>query len=472
MYSMALRFVRAILNWKCCIPHEQYKDIAAVILRRLAKVLCYEPIGNEDKKSQQMRLLADLIACWISDVLMEVAEKNKDALMEECMRKREEMEELRGLEDIISDGDSDYVDMDDYDKSTTVETSADLGKSLGIVESDEEEWQDYDEDDGDYTSSVGVGTLGVLTESVAVGEDDDGESIEIVGADDGTDQQIQTDVGEDKAVVTDRTADELEMDRLAKSCSRLFNTDVPFLTFARILEVLFCLIDCVSESTLQCPLDNRIHRAIYVKLEEVARMENPKQLTKKVQDVIDVVAGKLAKFVRKSLQDAEVAFLENNPPQVESKELRDWTKRLTEMTNVVEDWSGWLEKVVCEACKLRAKKKVTRGEWWEWTSKFEANAMLWRRTYLEAVHDEHHDLMMVCGREVVKTGDKRKLPCHGSEVVMNKTSFTSCRRFVDTESRSQIECLRNQIESRSLRSQDESNTRSYSLDIVPGSSEK
>lgn len=435
MYSMALRFVKALLAWKCCIPREDYKDIAEVILERLAKIMCYEPIGDEDRKSQQMRLLADVVSCWMADILMAVADKKKDELLQEC---KEPPLDLGSLLQPSDEGTL-YFDATGEENSfvpTTVYSDDDTNTAAG----------DYEED---WSES----SLGVVTVDVAVGEDDDGESIEIVGSEQGNDKEMQTDVGEEKAVETEeieeieeveKTELEIEVDRLQKSCSRMFGTDLPFLTFARLFETLFCMIDCVSETTLQCPLDNRIHRAIFLKLEEAARLENPNQVTKRLQDVMDVIAGKLAKFVRQSLKEAEVNFLEGYQAQVESKELRDWSKRLAEMTSVVEDWSGWLEKTICEACKLRSKKGITRGEWWEWTSKFETNAMLWRRAYLESIHDEHHDLAMICGREVCKAGEAEKLPCHASEVVMRKTSFASCKKYLDRE------LFQSQVQSQSL----------------------
>ena len=88
---MAERFVRSILKWKCSYPKSEFNDVAEVIVRRLVDILEYSPPQDEDRKSQQVRYLADVIACWITGVLTEVAQYQEEKLMEQCKKKEEEM---------------------------------------------------------------------------------------------------------------------------------------------------------------------------------------------------------------------------------------------------------------------------------------------------------------------------------------------------------------------------------------------
>lgn len=103
-YLLAKRLVRCILEYNCQTDRKDIRDIAEVILKRLT--LPNEPIDvqNGDRTTQQLRLLADVVACWIADILVEVAKTREEALKKYCEKRRMKMMDV-----------DDYVDVDETD---------------------------------------------------------------------------------------------------------------------------------------------------------------------------------------------------------------------------------------------------------------------------------------------------------------------------------------------------------------------
>lgn len=93
-YLLAERLVRNILEYNCVADREDIQDIAEVILKRLT--LADEPTAaeNGDRATRQSRLLANVVACWISDVLVEVAKAREEALKKYCEKRRMKMLEV------------------------------------------------------------------------------------------------------------------------------------------------------------------------------------------------------------------------------------------------------------------------------------------------------------------------------------------------------------------------------------------
>lgn len=128
-YAMARRFVKSILACQPdpAIPPTEYKDITSVILCRLGKELNYDVITCEDRNSQQMRILADVLARWISGVLMDVSENRREELMKECERRRRELQELDDrdwfgeLEDEKCEDESEEEAEEEYDDESRCE---------------------------------------------------------------------------------------------------------------------------------------------------------------------------------------------------------------------------------------------------------------------------------------------------------------------------------------------------------------
>lgn len=93
-YLLAERLVRNILEYNCVADREDIQEIAGVILKRLT--LADEPTDaeNGDRATRQSHLLANVVACWISDVLVEVAKAREEALKKYCEKRRLKMLEV------------------------------------------------------------------------------------------------------------------------------------------------------------------------------------------------------------------------------------------------------------------------------------------------------------------------------------------------------------------------------------------
>ena len=459
---MAQRFVRSIFSWSCSIPRSDYSDIFDVVLDRLSQTLEYTPIGNEDRKSQQMRLLADAFSCWISGVLMQVAEKHKAELEEECERRRLAAEQLEALaqqeqelleeEDEIA-GSGDYQDDDDDDddeeaKEEELEAAASLARTLleesmkGTMQASEatlpvETATQYEAEDAEgEESEMDAETLASLLAAKSKTTLAESEAETVASEADETitelaDVSLQVtisahDMYTEASAASVKSKEQLELERLASRLGAC-EPDIPFVNFARLLDTLYCMVQCEPENTLNDLTTNRIHRAVYLKFETAIKAEDPALLTPRTRDIVDVVAGKIATWLNNTLSASQIGFLADNPPCVESREVRDWAKWLNQVAEVAENWTGWIDKVADDATCMRREGHVTRGEWYNWTSKFESNALLWRRAYLEARHQGHHNTMMMLERMVEKTGGKKSGQI--SEIAIKDTRFDSVSKM-------------------------------------------
>ncbi|RLU14894.1 hypothetical protein DMN91_012781 [Ooceraea biroi] len=109
-YLIAECFVRSILGYQCQSQKKDVREIAQVILKRLTSLDGYTDTRSDDRATQQLRLLADIVACWIAEVLMEVAETRKEAL--------EEYREKRRMKMMEADDDDDQTDSKPNSKQT------------------------------------------------------------------------------------------------------------------------------------------------------------------------------------------------------------------------------------------------------------------------------------------------------------------------------------------------------------------
>ncbi|XP_029169906.1 probable calcium-binding protein CML12 isoform X2 [Nylanderia fulva] len=88
-YLMAEHFVKSILGHRCQTRKKDIDEITTVILKRLTSLDRYTmDAQNGDRATQQLRFLADIIACWITDILNEVAQVHKGTL-EDYFKKRQ-----------------------------------------------------------------------------------------------------------------------------------------------------------------------------------------------------------------------------------------------------------------------------------------------------------------------------------------------------------------------------------------------
>ncbi|CAL1683156.1 unnamed protein product [Lasius platythorax] len=95
-YLMAEHFVKSILGHQHCETRKKdIREITAVILRRLTSLDGYTTDAqNGDRATQQLRFLADIVACWIAEILIEVAEVHKETLEEYCKKRQMKMIEV------------------------------------------------------------------------------------------------------------------------------------------------------------------------------------------------------------------------------------------------------------------------------------------------------------------------------------------------------------------------------------------
>ncbi|XP_076230740.1 uncharacterized protein LOC143176947 [Calliopsis andreniformis] len=539
-YLIAERFVKSILKWKCPIPKSEFSDVSEVIIRRLIDILEYTRPHNEDRKSQQLRFLADVIACWVSGVLSEVAQDQEKKLEERCKKKEAEM---KAEEEEEEDEDEDDEDKDDDlkidDKETrdeedederdkiedeeteekieeeaediekeeigveteqvepkeeveeevqTQELELDIAETKSKIESEEQETTDIGtEMQEEPKVEVGVETItepGIEVETEAkletegeALEGEDGEGVPETEAaaeaevkDEGI-ADIKTEETPDeptKDLLTDEATEESEkviteedegkdmlaeeemppaekeemeveaekVDKVAEEASEktvrtdkiipedleeLFKSDLPFLTFGKIIDTVYKMIENVPENTGEDPITNGIHRVIYEKLSNIVMLENPDLLTEELKDVMDVVCGKIANWLRSILSKSQIAFMERYVPVVESKEIRDWTKWLAHISDAAIDWNIWLRSVIEKIFEMEGTQ-ITRGEWKDWTKSVDTGALLWRRFHLQTIHQAHRNVTMMIGRRVVKTGTA-KTPFNPSEQLIQATDL-------------------------------------------------
>lgn len=95
-YLMAERFIKSILEYQHKMQ-EGVREISDVIMRRLTSLDEYADVTNSDRAAQQLRLLADVIACWIIEIYDEVAETHKE--MSKQYDKKRQMKRLEVNDD-------------------------------------------------------------------------------------------------------------------------------------------------------------------------------------------------------------------------------------------------------------------------------------------------------------------------------------------------------------------------------------
>lgn len=87
-YLMAERFIKSILESRRKTRKKDIRKIADVIMKRLTSLDEYADAKNGDRATRQLRLLADMVACWMVEILVEVAEIYKEALKEYDEKRR------------------------------------------------------------------------------------------------------------------------------------------------------------------------------------------------------------------------------------------------------------------------------------------------------------------------------------------------------------------------------------------------
>ncbi|KAK0181703.1 hypothetical protein PV327_003966 [Microctonus hyperodae] len=161
-YLMAESFIKSILQWECTIPKEDFQDIAEVVFSRVKQLFNRNAVDNDERGSQQMRLLADIIAAWIAGILFEVAQLKEDELKKECEERKKTLDE--NIEDdddsiidmqIISDDDSTKRDDDDDVVDDDVDNFVDdVDDDIEDDVDDENDEDDDDDDDEDDDSEA------------------------------------------------------------------------------------------------------------------------------------------------------------------------------------------------------------------------------------------------------------------------------------------------------------------------------
>ncbi|XP_015181698.1 PREDICTED: uncharacterized protein LOC107069164 [Polistes dominula] len=184
-----------------------------------------------------------------------------------------------------------------------------------------------------------------------------------------------------------------------------FSTDVPFVTFSKLIDVLYAMLESMPESKGVDLVRDRIQAAIYDKFRTVIEREDPEALNEHMKDVLIVLAGKIANWMKNILTESQIIFLDKYPAEVESVQIRDWSKWLTYVSDTADNWATWLRKVLEEAEGIN-EEGITRGDWQDWTKSVDVDALLWRRFHLQTIHQAHRNVTLMAQREVVKTGTK------------------------------------------------------------------
>lgn len=192
---------------------------------------------------------------------------------------------------------------------------------------------------------------------------------------------------------------------------KMYETDVPFVKFDKIFHTIYNAIEASDENPGVDSITNRLHRAVYEKFANVVQEENRDPLPALTRDVLDVMSGKIALWLRDILTDSQLSFVNKFPATVESVEVREWNDWIGDVFDTANTWSAWIQQTIRQAEGMRSNE-VTRGDWRDWTKSVETDALRWRRFYLDSVHRAHQNLTMIRDRHVVKTGtrnpDERK----------------------------------------------------------------
>ncbi|XP_024946283.1 golgin subfamily A member 6-like protein 6 [Cephus cinctus] len=188
---------------------------------------------------------------------------------------------------------------------------------------------------------------------------------------------------------------------------KIFKTELSFVTFGRIFDAVNKIIQEETQSSGDDPIANRIKYAIYEKFTNLIKSEDPKLLTENLKDCVNILAGKLSSWLATTITDSQLNFMKKHPAEVESVDIRNWSSWIDSTTSTADRWISWIRKTIREAETMQ-DKKVTRSEWHDWTKSVDTNALLWRRYYLQTLHQADRNLTALHGRNIVKTGQKGK----------------------------------------------------------------
>ena len=182
-----------------------------------------------------------------------------------------------------------------------------------------------------------------------------------------------------------------------------YTNDTPFVTFDQIFHTIYNALESGKENPGGDPITNRLHRAVYEKFFNVVQEEGPQPVSELTKDVLDVMSGKIALWLRDILTNSQLSLMKKHPETVGSVDVREWTNWICNVSDGLNAWSVWIQKTIRQAEGMRSGR-VTRGDWLDWTKSVDSDALFWRRFYLESVHRAHQNLMMIRDRHVVKTG--------------------------------------------------------------------
>lgn len=398
--NLALLFIRNMLCHECKVPEKDYRDIADLLLGKLSDLANYKPAGPDDCKTQQMRFLSDSLACWIAGIMNEIHEQRLANQEEE-----EEVEEIK--EEIKEEKD------DDDDEGTVCKESCSNEESVLPSAQDSISGMVIGTGAGTEAQSS-VNMPGFCHCSEKIDEKPEEEIIvkeepKIETSD--VEQQTEQKEYESKEIMTDEIKSDKEQCQLEAISSRMaasLNTkEMPLVTFAKILDALYAMIECDTENKLCNPMVNQLHEAIYKKLEPALLEESCNEGDQKVfkertKDVLDVVSGKLALWLMRIMDEKQLDVLRETKPKVESRVIREKVQRSTKFVDMAMDWMKSFDELI-EDIKRMKKQPITQQDLQKWKNKVDKNILLFRRDYLEAKHEDHHDKMMLTGREVIKT---------------------------------------------------------------------
>lgn len=110
-YLMAERFVKTLLERRRPVRRKNFSDVAQVILKRMESLDVRAAVEDgDDRATQQLSLLADMIASWVIEILEEVTAARRKSLEEYCKEKQMKMMQVDDDDDDDDRTDSETED--------------------------------------------------------------------------------------------------------------------------------------------------------------------------------------------------------------------------------------------------------------------------------------------------------------------------------------------------------------------------
>lgn len=387
------------------MPRSDYEDISVVVFKRLCYTLDYTPREDEDRKTQQIRFLADIVSCWIAGIICEASVGKQEQLEDERNRLAEEEESDDEVElDLPSDDEDDGMSGPSesaiQDDATEVE--------IQVISQDQEtqtEDQGMTQEELDALERQRQAELDRLAELQRLYDELAAKQAEWE-----IERQNMLDALDRARAEAEKPMEDKQVECEGETCEEevmtdeitvnLFKTELPWVTLHNMVQSLYRLLDCLKPNDECDPIVNRMQAAIYERFVRLVISETPDLLDENVKNTAMIVSGKIAVWFKCILGESQIMFMDKYPAVVEGPEILAWSKWLLKTTNRGKKWKDWLETTVREA-KSMAGKPMTRGDYHDWTKKMDIKALQWRKYYNDTRHIARRNRILLSDRDVV-----------------------------------------------------------------------